>query len=84
MAEDPKPLGLTEEAAATVAQASRVLQYVNEDNIYLLTDGAWRNYKNSSTAIMQRIQDAFGNPDRFKVYVWYNGASAQTVQITSV
>lgn len=84
MSDLPEPLSLDADGASTVAEASRMLQYVNEDIVYLLADGAWRGFKTNSTAIMQRIQDAFGNPARYKVYVWYSGAGASNVQVTSL
>jgi hypothetical protein len=79
---DPHPSAAA--GTATVAKASRMPQYVNENLVYLYTDGAWRGFSTTSTAVMQRIQDAFANTSRFEVYVWYSGATASNVQITSV
>jgi hypothetical protein len=82
MADGPQPSAAA--GPATIGKASRMLQYVDENLVYLYTDGAWRGFSTTSTAVMQRIQDAFADTSRFGVYVWYSGATASTVQITSL
>jgi hypothetical protein len=83
MSDAPKPEAAASDAAAH-SRASRMLQYVNENRVHLMADGQWRAFSTSSTAVMQRIQDAFANTSRFQVWVWYEGSTATNVQITSV
>jgi hypothetical protein len=69
----------------TVTQAQGYLNYIGESRVYfLLPNLGWQLYLDiNDQALKMQVLTAFAHPQQFKVYVFYQGTTVNSVQVVT-